>query len=100
MVGEDPAEAAKRELREETGAEAKELIFMGEYYPTCAYSTEIIYMYLAKGLTFGETDPDEDEFIETEKLPIEKLVKMVMDGEIKDGKTQAAILKAYNILTK
>ncbi|MBQ7639333.1 MAG: NUDIX hydrolase [Clostridia bacterium] len=99
-AGEDPAEAAKRELREETGAEAKELIFMGEYYPTCAYSTEIIYMYLAKGLTFGETDPDEDEFIETEKLPIEKLVKMVMDGEIKDGKTQAAILKAYNILTK
>lgn len=96
--GEDPMSAAKRELKEETGAEAKELIFMGEYYPTCAYSNEVIYMYLAKGLTFGETDFDDDEFIETEAVSIKTLFDMIMNGEIRDGKTQTAILKAYNII--
>lgn len=92
---EDPLEAAKRELREETGAEADEMTFLGEFYPTCAYSTEIIYMYLARGLHFGETNPDDDEFIETDKLPLETLVGEIMNGNIRDGKTQAAVLKAY-----
>jgi len=98
--GEDPLDAAKRELKEETGAKAEEFMFMGEYYPTCAYSTEIIYMYLAKGLSFGETDLDEDEFIEVERIPIKTLFDMVMRGDIRDGKTQTAILKAYNILCR
>lgn len=97
-TGEDPLSAAKRELKEETGAEAKEFIFMGEFYPTCAYSDEIIYMYLAKGLTFGETHLDDDEFIETETIPLKTLFDMVMNGEIRDSKTQTAILKAYYTL--
>ena len=49
-IGEDPHEAALRELREETGAVASELIPLGRFYPTCAYSTEVIHMFLARGL--------------------------------------------------
>ena len=51
-IGEDPHEAALRELREETGAVASELIPLGPFYPTCAYSTEVIHMFLARGLTY------------------------------------------------
>lgn len=95
---ESPLEAAKRELKEETGADADEFTFLGEFYPTCAYSTESIYMYMARGLHFGSTDTDDDEFIENGKIPLEALVGEIMNGSIKDGKTQAAVLKAYKIL--
>lgn len=93
-----PLETAIRELKEETGADADEFVFLGEFYPTCAYSTESIYMYMARGLHFGTAHTDEDEFIENGKIPIEKLVDEIMEGKIKDGKTQAAVLKAYKIL--
>lgn len=69
-VNEPPLETAERELKEKTGASADEMIFLGEFYPTCAYSTEVIYMYLARGLHFGGTNPDDDEFIETQKSPL------------------------------
>ncbi len=94
-VSEDPIDAAMRELKEETGASAREIVPLGAFYPTCAYSDEIIYMYLAKGLDFGEMSPDDDEFIAPEKIPLEDLVRDVMAGKIADGKTQAALLKAY-----
>jgi len=57
-------------------------------------------MYLARGLSFGETDFDEDEFIEIVKIPLEKAVDMVMNGEIRDAKTQAAVLKTYFLMSK
>lgn len=88
-------DAAKRELREETGYTAENMIYLGEYYPTCAYSDEIIHMYLATGLSQGETNPDEDEFLGVEKMPLETAVEEIMKGNIRDGKTQTAILKAY-----
>ena len=94
-VDEDPLEAAKRELKEETGAAAREFISLGKFYPTCAYSTEVIYMYLALGLSFGENHPDFDEFLENASVPIDELVADIMAGRIKDGKTQAAVMKAY-----
>lgn len=95
---EPPLETAARELKEETGAEADEFVFLGEFYPTCAYSTESIYMFMARGLHFGSTHTDNDEFIENGKIPIDLLVEQIMNGNIKDGKTQAAVLKAYKIL--
>ena len=55
-------------------------------------------MYMARGLHFGSTDTDDDEFIENGKSPLEALVGEIMNGSIKDGKTQAAVLKAYKIL--
>ena len=97
---EEPLEGGKRELKEETGAVAKNYTFLGELYPTPGYCGEIIYMYLATDLSYGETDPDEDEFLNLKKIPLEKAVEMIMNGEIKDAKTQAAILKAERILKK
>lgn len=91
--GEDPLLCGKRELREETGATAEKYISLGELYPTPGYCGEIIYMYAATGLTFGECDPDDDEFLAVEKIPLEKAVEMVLSGEIKDAKTQTAVLK-------
>ncbi len=90
---EDPLECGKRELREETGATAENYIFLGELYPTPGYCGEVIYMYAATNLSFGEQDPDDDEFLEVERIPLEKAVEMVMSGEIKDAKTGIAILK-------
>ena len=90
---EDPLLCGKRELREETGAVAENYFFLGELYPTPGYCGEVIYMYAATGLSFGECDPDDDEFLEVLRIPLEKAVEMVLSGEIKDAKTQAAVLK-------
>lgn len=90
---EEPLKCGIRELREETGATAEKFIFLGELYPSPGYCGEIIWLYAATDLTFGETDPDEDEFLSLEKIPLVKAVDMIMSGEIKDAKTQAAILK-------
>ena len=97
---EEPLDGGKRELREETGATAENYTFLGELYPTPGYCGEIIYMYLATGLSYGETDPDEDEFLNVKKIPLEKTVEMIMNGEIKDAKTQTAILKVERMLKK
>jgi len=95
---EEPLDGGKRELKEETGATAESYTFLGELYPTPGYCGEIIYMYLARGLSYGETDPDEDEFLNVKKIPLEKAVDMIMKGEIKDAKTQTAILKVERML--
>lgn len=97
---EDPLEAAKRELREETGAVADEIIDMGVYYGSPAIMGEKIRMYMARGLSFGENDLDKDEFLEVFKLPLDEAVEMVLRGEIPDGKTQAAILRAKMMLER
>lgn len=91
----DHRAAALRELSEETGAECSELIYLGKLYPSPAIFTEVIHMYLARGLTFGETHPDDDEFLEIERIPLEKLKDMVMRGEIYDAKTQVCVMRAY-----
>ncbi|MBE6558380.1 MAG: NUDIX hydrolase [Ruminococcaceae bacterium] len=97
---EDPLKAALRELREETGAIPQEIIYLGDYYGSPAIMGERIYMYMARGLSFGETDLDKDEFLEVFTLPLDKAVEMVLDGEITDGKTQAAILRAKLMFEK
>lgn len=90
---EDPLSCGKRELKEETGATSDNFVFLGELYPSPGYVTEVIYMYYADNLEYGECDPDDDEFLDLVKIPFDKAVEMVVSGEIKDAKTQAAILK-------
>ncbi|MBQ8869441.1 MAG: NUDIX hydrolase [Oscillospiraceae bacterium] len=97
-LGEDPFESAVRELKEETGAEAKKCTPLGRLYPSPGYCGEIITMYLAEELSFGEQKLDEDEFLDTVKIPFEKAVEMVLAGEIPDAKTQTAILKVKLML--
>mgnify|MGYP003291163824 FL=1 len=97
---EDRLSAAKRELEEETGFLADEWIELGDYIPAAAYCDEVITMYLAKGLHMGTRNLDEDEFLNIETVSLEELVEDVMQGKIADGKTQAAILKAYLYLKK
>lgn len=97
---EDPDDAVRRELREETGAVSEKITYLGKYFPSPAILDESISMYLAEGLTFGETDFDEDEFIETVRVPLSELLEMTMRGEIRDGKTQIAALRATEILRR
>lgn len=96
----DPEAAARRELREETGAEAGKLIYLGTLSPCCAYSSEIIYMYLARDLRLGERELDEDEFLNVFRLPLDALVDEIMEGRIPDAKTQAAVLRVRLLLEK
>lgn len=96
--GEEPLLAGMRELSEETGYEAAEYTFLGEFYPTPGYCSEIIHLYLARGLSFVGQHLDPDEFVEVEKLPLKTLVQMVMDNQIPDAKTAIAILKADKII--
>ena len=91
--GEEPFEAAKRELAEECGLVAQHYTDLGEFYPTVGYCSEVIYTWLARGLAPCPMHLDEDEFLTPEKVPFDQAVAMVLDGRIKDGKTVAAILK-------
>ena len=98
--GEEHYECGRRELLEETGASCENYEYMGVMYPSLAYLSEKIHMYLATGLSFSERHLDEDEFLDVVSIPMEKAVEMVMSNEIKDGKTQIAVLKAYYKLKK
>ncbi|MBP1550182.1 MAG: NUDIX hydrolase [Oscillospiraceae bacterium] len=98
--GEDHREAGLRELREETGAVCEKFEYLGVCYPSVAYLTEKIHMYLATGLTFENQDLDDDEFLDVIKIKLEDAVEMVMNNELPDAKTQCAILKAARFLGK
>ena len=91
--GEEPLEAGLRELEEECGLRADKVVSLGCVYPTVAYCSEIIYLYLATGLHKTQQHFDADEFLETEEISFADAVRMVMDNEITDSKTVAAVLK-------
>ena len=97
---ENPLEAVKRELEEESGVVADNVEYIGTMYTTVAILDEKIHMYLATDLAYKSAHPDDGEFLEVEKIPLKTLVEMVMNGEIPDSKTQIAILKAEKILEK
>ena len=91
--GEDAKVCAIRELKEEIGAECKEIKKMALVYPTPGYTNEPLHIFVATGLTFGDTKWDDDEYLNIKKIPFDKALEMVKNGEIKDGKSVVAILR-------
>ncbi len=98
--GEKHRDCGLRELKEETGCTCDSFEYLGNLLPTPAYDTEVIHMYLARGLHSGEQHLDSNEFLEVEKIPLDKAVEMIMNNEISDAKTQVAILKTKILLSK
>lgn len=98
--GSTPLENGIRELKEEVGAIGKNYHFLGELYPSPGYTSEIIYLYCCRVDSLGKDCPDEDEFLNVEKIPMEKAVEMILQGEIKDSKTQTAVMKTYLLMKK
>ena len=95
-AGEDPADCGRRELREEAGRTCGKYTPLGKLFPTPAYDTEVIHMYLAQELSAPEAqDLDDGEFLDVLRVPFAQAVQMVMNGEISDAKTQIGILKLH-----
>ena len=97
--GEDPDEAALRELQEETGARPKRMIPLGALLVSPGCYSEVLHLYLADGLCFGEQHPDEDEFLELCRTPFDDMLARVMRGELEDAKTVCGILKVHALRT-
>jgi len=91
---ETPRNCALRELAEETGYTVGSLEELVTFYPSPGFSNEVIYIYIARDLTEGNAKPDEDEYLEIMKFPLEEALKMIEDGTIKDSKTIIGLLMA------
>lgn len=87
---------AERELKEEAGLECSSFAYVGHLYPGIGYSDEIIHLYAAWNITSFEQTVDDDEFLIKERLPFREAVQMVHNGEISDGKTMVALLRAWH----
>jgi ADP-ribose diphosphatase len=95
--GEDPKEAAIRELEEETGYRAKTMIERAKYWTTPGFTNEVMYLFEAADLVQTETNPDEDEVIEVDIVRFDEALRMIEDGQIQDAKS---ILGLLHILWK
>ncbi len=95
---EDPRICAERELKEETGLEARKVTHLVSIHSTPGFSNEVLHLYAATGLHEGESCSDEDEFISTEKYPVSQLLEMILNGEITDAKSIIGIMMADRIL--
>ncbi|MCF6277465.1 MAG: NUDIX hydrolase [Anaerolineales bacterium] len=91
---EEPALCAAREIREETGFAADSWQELGKFYLAPGYSTELMTVFLATDLRADPLDPDADEFLEVEKMPLADVFSMAEAGRMPDAKTLAALLMA------
>ena len=96
--GEDPVSGALRELKEETGAVPDTFLPLGHIIPAPGCYSEILHLFLARGLHMEEQHLDPDEFLNVERIPFDEMVHRCMSGEIEDAKTIAAVLKAKVLL--
>ena len=97
-VSEDPLDCAVRELEEETGLRAGRMTLLTSLLTTPGFCTEKIAIYLAQDLSQGQTHPDEDEFLDLVRMPLEDAVAKIMRGEIRDSKTICGLLMAKEAL--
>jgi len=96
---EDPFDAAKRELEEETGLQAAHWQKLTSMYTTPGFCNERISIYLATGLSQHPSHPDADEFLRIKKIPLDDAIAQCMSGEIQDGKTLVGLLMAKQVLS-
>lgn len=96
--GEDPFDAIQRELQEEIGAAAGRWDVLGYIMPSVGYTDEMLYLYLARDLTFGERHLDQGEFLEPFKLPFGEALARAADGRLSDAKTVAALFRADKLM--
>lgn len=95
----EPWEAcARRELEEETGYRAGELRYLTRIYTTPGFSDEVIRIYVATDLAPGRQRRDDDEFMELAPFRLSRILQMLRDGEIVDGKSVAALLYAASFV--
>ncbi len=99
-TGESPDDSAQRELQEETGYASRGLLALGGFWMSPGYCTEYMHAYLARELVPSQLNPDEDEDITVERVPIDRIKKLVRWGEIKDAKTVAALYMAMPMLDR
>lgn len=90
--GEAPEVCARRELREETGAEADRIEHLTTIFTTPGFTDEQIHIFLATGIRAGTPSPNADELIETSAIPLSRALEMIREGEIRDGKTAVGLL--------
>jgi ADP-ribose pyrophosphatase len=90
--GEKPLAAGKRELREETGYRARQWKRALRFFPSPGFLDEVMTIYLARGLTAGKAQPEADERIDYELIPLAQTIDMIRSGKIRDGKTISGVL--------
>ncbi|MFF2482087.1 NUDIX domain-containing protein [Paenibacillus sp. NPDC058071] len=89
--GEDPMEAAARELEEETGYRAEHLRLVSAFFTSPGFADEKLYLYFAESVLPGRSNPDEDEYLEVEAITLEQAERYIEEGRISDAKTVLAV---------
>ncbi|GAB2696975.1 NUDIX domain-containing protein [Paenibacillus thermoaerophilus] len=89
--GEDPLEAAKRELMEETGYTCPTIRHVASFYTSPGFADELIHLYVADELVPGQANPDEDEFLEVTEVTLDEAKALIREGRIEDAKTIMAV---------
>lgn len=90
--GEAPLATAKREIIEETGFKAKQWTKVSEFYSAPGFCTELMHLYVARGLSPAKADGDEDEILKPVRMSVDAALKMIKAGKIRDAKTIAGLL--------
>jgi ADP-ribose pyrophosphatase len=96
--GEPIEQTARRELLEETGLDSDDLQRIGHFYPAIGFCDEIIHIFIARSLRESTGNTDEDEFVETVRMPLAQAFSMLDDGTIDDGKTCVVLQKVRTLL--
>ena len=94
---ESPVDCAQRELQEEIGYASTDLISMGGFWSSPGFCTEFLHAFVARNLVESKLSADDDEDIEVERVPVDRIPQMIRNGEIRDAKTIAALLMATYI---
>ena len=94
LVGETSLQTVRRELREETGFVAEQMISLGQVYPSPGLLDEVLYLFLARGLQKDAQELDEDEFIHVEWMDVAQLEDQLADGTVNDVKALCAVFRA------